>query len=252
MPAGRSLYPRMTAHTATRQDNLLEENAMNTRLQASIAMALIGLSTIAATHQAKACGVNLVRSANGQWKIAPPATMPASAARMMFLASAPQTRTRTIPNPLQYLEPVAGLYEVTLTAEGNGPTGLPDGAPVDHAYVSWLADGSEIMNSGRPAGDGDVCTGVWAQTGARTYAINHFMLAWAQNVNADGIDIDNTFVGPAHLQETITLSRDGSSYTGAFVLTQYDPNYNIILPGGIPIKGTVRGTRKTISSPVTY
>jgi hypothetical protein len=59
-------------------------------------------------------------------------------------------------------------------------------------------------------------------------------------------------VGPASIHETVTLSRDGQSYSGTFVLTQYDKNYNIILPGGIPIKGTVTGTRKTINSPVTY
>jgi hypothetical protein len=229
-----------------------EESAMNIRLHTSLAMALIGLSTIAATHPAKACGVNLVRSANGGWTIAPPATMPASAARMMYLATAQQPTTKTIPNPLQSVERIAGLYEITMTAEGNGPTGLPDGTPVDHAYVSLLADGNEIMNSGRPAGDGDFCMGTWAQTGVRTYMVNHFMLAWAQTVDADGTQIDNTFVGPGHLQETITLSRDGSSYTGTFVLTQYDPNYNIITPGGIPIQGTVTGTRKTIDSPVTY
>jgi len=82
--------------------------------------------------------------------------------------------------------------------------------------------------------------------------LKHFMLSWGQNVDADGVDVDNTFVGPASIQETITLSKDGSSYTGTFVLTQYDTNYNIILPGGIPIKGTVSGTRKTINSPVTY
>jgi hypothetical protein len=225
---------------------------MNIRLHTSLAMALIGLSTIAATHQAKACGLNLVRSANGQWTIAPPATMPASAARMMHLATARQTSTRTIPNPLQSIERIAGLYEVTMTAEGNGPTGLPDGTPVDHAYVSWHADGNEIMNSGRPAGDANFCMGTWAQTGVRTYMLNHFMLSWAQTVNADGTDIDNAFVGPASIQETVTLSRDGSSYTGTFVLTQYDQNYNIITPGGIPIQGTVTGTRKTIDSPVTY
>jgi hypothetical protein len=225
---------------------------MNTRLHATVAIALIGLSAAAVTHQASACGLNLVKSANGQWKIGPPATMSASAARKMFLAAAPQSRTRTIPNPLQFLEPIAGLSEVTLTAEGNGPTGLPDGAPVDHAYVQWHADGTEIMNSGRPAGDGNFCLGTWAQTGARTYSLNHFMLPWVQSVDANGVDIDNTFVGPASIQETVTLSKDGGSYTGSFVLTQYDTNYNIILPGGIPIKGTVTGTRKTIDSPVTY
>lgn len=222
---------------------------MNTRLQAAVALALIGLSTVAVTHQAEACGLNLVKSANGQWKIAPPARMSASAARMMFLAAGSPSKTKTIPNPLQSMEPITGLYEVFMTSEDPY---LPPNFVVDHAYSAWHADGTEIMNSGRPAGDGNFCLGTWAQTGPRTYQLNHFMLAWVQNVNADGFDIDNTFVGPASIQETVTLSKDGSSYTGTFVLTQYDTNFNIILPGGIPIKGTVAGTRKTIDSPVTY
>ncbi|HET7222339.1 MAG TPA: hypothetical protein VFI81_04005 [Rhodanobacteraceae bacterium] len=225
---------------------------MNTRLYASVAMALIGLSSVAVTQQAEACGLNLIKSASGQWKIAPPARMSASAARRMFLAATPSTTTKAIANPLRFLEPIAGLYEVTMTAEGNGPTGLPDGALVDHAYVVWHADGNEIMNSGRPAADANFCMGTWAQTGARTYKLNHFMLSWAQNVDVNGIAVDNTFVGPASIQETVTLSPDGSSYTGTFVLTQYDMSYNIILPGGIPIKGNVTGTRKTIDSAVTY
>lgn len=228
---------------------------MNTRLQASIALALIGLSAVAVTHQAEACGLNLVKSANGQWTIAaaaPAGIMPALAARKMVLAAAPQSRTRTIPNPLQFLEPIAGFYETTLTAEGNGLTSVPDGFVVDHAYIAWHADGTEATNSGRPAADANICMGTWAQTGPRTYMLNHFMLGWAQNVDADGVDIDNTYVGPGHLQETVTLSRDGNSYTGTFVFTIYDTNYNIILPGGIPIKGTVTGTRKTVDSPVTY
>lgn len=227
---------------------------MNTRLQASIALALIGLATVGISHNAEACGLNLVKAANGQWTIAPPARMAASAGRMKFLAAiaTSQAKPEALPNPLQFLEPIAGLYEVTMTAEGNGPTGLPDGAPVDHAYVQWHADGNEIMNSGRPAADANFCMGTWAQTGKRTYTLNHFMLSWVQNVDADGVDVDNTFVGPASIQETITLAKDGQSYTGTFVLTQYDTSYHIILPGGIPIKGVVNGTRKTISSPVTY
>ncbi|MES2404041.1 MAG: hypothetical protein V4567_06850, partial [Pseudomonadota bacterium] len=116
---------------------------MNTRLYASVAMALIGLSGVAMTHQAQACGLNLVKTANGHWTIAPPAKMSASAAKRMFVAAAPAARSHAFPNPLQFLAPVAGLYEVTMTAEGNGPTGLPDGAPVDHAYVQWHADGNE-------------------------------------------------------------------------------------------------------------
>lgn len=225
---------------------------MNTRLQASIVIALFGLSALACAPQAAACGLNLVRTASGHWTLAAPAKTSAAFATRMFQSAAPASPTVTRPNLLQTLEPIAGLYEVTMTAEGNGPTGVPDGAPVDHAYVAWHADGTELMNSGRPAADGNFCMGTWAQTGPRTYTLNHFMLAWVQDQNADGIDVDNTFLGPGNIKETVTLSADGSSYTGTFVLTQWDTHYNIILPGGLPIKGTVTGTRKTITSPVTY
>ncbi len=238
---------------------------MNTRLHASIAMALIGLASVAITHQAQACGLNLVKSANGQWTLAPPAKTSASAARKMFETAGAFRNVHAMPNPLQFLEPITGLYQVTMTAEGNGPTGLPDGAPVDHAYVQWHADGTELMNSGRPAGDGNFCMGTWAQTGPRTYTLNHFMLSWAQYASEapdpnlppatpppGGLYVNNQFIGPASIQETITLAKDGQSYTGTFVLTQYDTKYDIILPGGIPIKGTVTGTRETLNSPVTY
>lgn len=225
---------------------------MNIRLQASVALALLGVATFAVTPQAQACGLQLVKTANGHWTVAAPPTTTSSIGKMMRLATTPASHTQAIRNPLQFLAPIAGLYEVTLTAEGNGPTGLPDGVPVDHAYVAWHADGTEIMNSGRPAADSSFCLGTWAQTGPRTYQLNHFMLSWVQNVDANGVDVDNTFVGPANLRETVTLSPDGNSYTGTFVLTQYDTKYDIILPGGIPIKGVVSGTRKTIDSPVTY
>ena len=239
---------------------------MNTRLQAAVALALIGLSTVAVTHQAQACGLNLVKTANGHWTIAPPAKMSASAARKMFVAAGAPRGARAIPNPLQFLEPIAGLYEVMLTSDGNdGPNGLPPGVPVDHSYVQWHADGNEIMNSGRPAGDGNFCMGTWTQTGVRTYTLNHFMLSWAQYASdapdpnlppasppPGALYVNNQFIGPASLQETITLAKDGQSYTGTFVLTQYDTSYDIITPGGVPITGTVTGTRKTVTSPVTY
>ena len=221
---------------------------MNTRLYASIAMALIGLSTAAVTHQAEACGLSLVKSANGQWTIAPPAKMSASAAKMMFRAAAPQSRTKSIPNPLQFLEPITGLYDVTLTSGGQ---------TVDHGYSVWHADGSEIMNSGRPAGDSSFCLGTWAQTGKRTYTLNHFTLSWFQTVSDTpdpgtppflvGPYVNNTFAGPGNISETITLSRDGMSYTGTFAITQFDPMGNVV--PGFPIAGTVSATRLTIDSP---
>lgn len=57
-------------------------------------------------------------------------------------------------------DPIVGMWKVAFLAKGN--TGLdapPDGTPIDSAIVQWHADGTEIMNSGRPAQDGNFCLG---------------------------------------------------------------------------------------------
>src|SRR6185437_821536 len=134
IPAGNSRRQWNPGRSATDVGNSSphhEESAMNTRLHASVAMALIGLCSVAITHQAQACGLNLLKSANGQWTLAPPAKTSASAARKMFETAGASRNVHAMPNPLQFLEPITGLYQVAMTAEGNGPTGLPDGAPVD-------------------------------------------------------------------------------------------------------------------------
>lgn len=229
---------------------------MNSRMYASIAMAVIGLSSAAMAHQAQACGLNLVKSANGHWTIAPPARMTATAARMMFLGAAPAARTKALPNPLQSLEPIAGLYEVTLISEGT--PGIPDGSVVDHGYSVWHADGSEIMNSGRPAGDTNFCLGTWAQTGKQTYQLNHFTLSWFQTASGTPDSgsplmpnveyyVNNEFAGPGNISETITLAKDRQSYMGKFTITQYDPRGHVV--PGFPIKGNAYGIRLTIDSP---
>jgi len=55
--------------------------------------------------------------------------------------------------------------------------------------------------------------GVWEQTGRYTYKLNQIGLAWDGNGN---------LVGPANIQESITVSSDGKAYTGTFTLDQYD------------------------------
>lgn len=211
---------------------------MNTRLYASIAMALIGLSTAAVTHPAEACGLNQDWLANGQWSIAPPTRMTASTASKMFLAAAArnlatasQTRTHAIPNPLQLLEPLTGMYSVTFTAEGNAPPGPRDGTVLDQAYVTWHADGTELMNS--QSALGGLCMGVWKQTGAHTYTLNHYALPFNP--------VTHAFIGPLNVREDLTWSRDYDSYSGNATYTQYAPDGVTVLP---PIvHAVVSGTR---------
>ncbi len=144
----------------------------------------------------------------------------------------------------------------------------PPGAMADSGFVTWHDDGTELMNSGRAPVTGSFCEGVWKQTGSQTYKLNHWALSWVPGYSPGGTsswsqtendtgtpDAAFAFLGPTNIQETVTLSKDGQSYSGTFVLTQYvakDTSPNPPLPtfdtsGGVllTITGTVSATRVT-------
>ncbi len=64
---------------------------------------------------------------------------------------------------------IVGLWRFTFVSDGSAyPGPVPYGATVDFGTVIWHGDGTEIMFSGsRPPSSGDVCMGVWQQTGNR-------------------------------------------------------------------------------------
>ncbi len=143
--------------------------------------------------------------------------------------------------------PIVGMWHVKFTAEGNG-SALPDGTPVDDALIVWHSDNTEVMNSKRPAQDGDFCLGVWEQVGKSTYKLNHF--AWFAN----GYDPTNPAsaseigppVGPTQFAETVTLSPDGNHYSGRFTLDAYDTSGNVMTH----LTGVISATRITLSTKV--
>jgi hypothetical protein len=126
---------------------------------------------------------------------------------------------------------IVGMWHVVFT--------FSDGSQFDNSVVQWHADGTEIMNSSRPAQDGNFCLGVWKQIGSRKYILNH--LPWK------GYDPTGALQDGAQLVEQVTLSRDGNSYTGSFTFTPYDNSGN----AGPTFTGTMVATRITPSTPFT-
>ena len=105
--------------------------------------------------------------------------------------------------------------------------------------------------------------GVWKQVGPSTYKLNHWALSWIPDYHPGATNswsqipggIDETFqaFGPTNIQETLTLSRDGKSYQGNFLLTQYvndGTKTPITDTSGAPVAfvivGTVSATRITV------
>jgi hypothetical protein len=141
-------------------------------------------------------------------------------------------------------DPIVGMWHVTFTAEGN-EAGPPNGTPIDNALVVWHRDHTEIMESSRPAQDGDICLGVWESTGRSKYKLNH--LPWLGNSDTTNAPsgIGNP-QGPTRILEEVTLSPDGKHYCGTFTLDAYDTSGNLTAH----IIGVINATRVTVDTTV--
>jgi len=131
---------------------------------------------------------------------------------------------------------IVGLWKADFTAKGNAS--IPDGTPIDSAFIAWHADKTEIMNSGRPPQDGNFCMGVWERVGRNKYKLNHF----AQGPNDPNGDPPYT-----HVTETIWLGPGGNTYTGNFTFDIYDASGNQLAE----ILGVITATRVTVNTPYT-
>lgn len=133
-------------------------------------------------------------------------------------------------------DPIVGFWKVTFTARGNAE--IPDGAPIDQAYVQWHSDHTEIMNSSRPPVTSSFCLGVWKRVGHSRYSLNHFAISWDPNSNP---------VGPANIREYVVLGNDGKSFTGSFTIDQYDQSGNVL----VHIQGDLAGSRISVNTPAS-
>ena len=127
---------------------------------------------------------------------------------------------------------VVGLWKFKFVSKGS--KGIPDGAEIDAGYVTWHADGTELMNSGRAPKTGSFCMGAWRQTGNRSFRLNHYALSWDE--------MGTSLIGPTNIREQITVDRNGRSYSGTFTLTQYSIDETTVLA---QVKGIVTATRVT-------
>jgi hypothetical protein len=132
---------------------------------------------------------------------------------------------------------IVGTWKEKWIAEAGSSSEFPVGSEFDASYSQWHSDGTEINVSGlRAPITGDVCLGEWIKTGARTYQLNHF-----------GVSYDSTgttIVGPARIQQWLTLDPNGDSTTGKFTVVQWDESGNVLAH----VQGNVTGTRVTMET----
>jgi hypothetical protein len=135
---------------------------------------------------------------------------------------------------------IVGMWHVIFTAQTMN--GAPFSGVIDNSVVVWHRDGTEIMNSARPAQDGNFCLGVWTRTGKLKYYLNH--IPWQGNDTENAPSGIGNPQGGVQLTEKVTLSPDGNAYSGSFTLDAYDTSGNVT----VSFTGELKAKRITTST----
>ena len=105
-------------------------------------------------------------------------------------------------------EPIVGLWKQVLSdpAQNYG----------DKGYTTWHSDHTEFLNSERTPSTGAVCQGVWAKVGHSQYRLNHFALAFGDDVHLTNV---------IQIRELVTVDPSRNVYRGRFTVTIYDTQH---------------------------
>ena len=109
---------------------------------------------------------------------------------------------------------------------------------IDQGIVQWHSDGTEMTNSSRNPDTQSFCVGSGRRVGDSSYKLNHYAISW------DPTTSTTTPQGLANIRETLRLAKDGNSFTGTFVINQYDDLGDLLAN----VSGTLTGYRINVNT----
>jgi hypothetical protein len=127
--------------------------------------------------------------------------------------------------------PIVGLWHVIYTNSADNST-------FNNTFDTWHSDGTEFESAFLPPVGGNVCVGVWAQTGARSVKLYHVGWLYGLPGSPDPYDPAGYYFV---LLETVTVSPNGQAYSGQFTFKVYSVKDNSYT--GIEVNGTMTATR---------
>jgi hypothetical protein len=125
---------------------------------------------------------------------------------------------------------IVGLWHVIYTNSANQLT-------FNDTFDTWHSDGTEFESAFLAPAAGDVCVGVWRQTGSRGVKLHH--VGWVFNPGTPTATATNTFT----LDEEVTVAPDGKSYSGNFTFKEWNLDGS---PTPVEVTGTIAATRITV------
>jgi hypothetical protein len=143
---------------------------------------------------------------------------------------------------------IVGLWHLIYTANYSTsgplpvpviPPGPPNSFQFLESFKTWHSDGTEFENAFLPPAGGNICFGVWEDSGHGSVKLHHIGLMFA----SDG-SVSFIFT----VDEKDTVAANGKSYTGTFDFKLWPPVFSEVDTGKPlqEIKGATAGTRITV------
>jgi hypothetical protein len=101
---------------------------------------------------------------------------------------------------------IVGLWHSVLLADPKGGYNTAGPNVIDEGFEIWHADGTEVLNDISAPVTGNVCFGVWSQTGPLTYQLKH--PTWIFDETSTQV------IGIGTIAEQVTLDANGNSFSG--------------------------------------
>jgi len=172
--------------------------------QGTAALTAVILSALTAASASANCGIN--KDSNpAAYQMAVQA-FERIKAKSEALQSARHTEAQMADAPQANSPSIVGLWHTIFLLDPNGGYFTAGPNVFDEGFDQWHSDGTETLNDISPPPTGNVCLGVWTQTGPLTYQLKH--PTWFFDPS------NTTIVGVGTISEQVTLDPSGNTYTG--------------------------------------
>jgi len=126
--------------------------------------------------------------------------------------------------------PIVGLWHVIYTNSADQST-------FNDTFDTWHIDGTEFESAFLPPAAGNICVGVWKESGPRSVMLHH--VGWLFNPGTPSATATNSFTVDAE----ITVAPDCKSYSGHFTFKIWNLDGS---PTKTEVTGTIAATRITV------
>ena len=136
---------------------------------------------------------------------------------------------------------IVGLWHLIYTANSASPSNAFPPTPFQflESFKTWHGDGTEFENAFLPPTGGNICFGVWKESGHGSVKLHHIGLMFDSMGR-----VSNIFT----VDEKDTVASNGKTYSGTFDFKLWPPSFDAVGVGSplAEVTGTTLGTRITV------